>query len=127
MAGVRAELEGFAAELFDGFFGADQRRWGQAYVRGLLLEGRRKSVEPMAARLGEDGNRQTLAHLITSSPWDPAHVRARLAWKMNEAIGPEALIIDDTGTTSAAGSAGSSPRTPTAPASSRSPATAAAA
>ncbi|WP_381804826.1 hypothetical protein [Streptomyces niveus] len=24
----------------------------------------------MAARRGEDGNRQTLAHLVTSSPWD---------------------------------------------------------
>jgi hypothetical protein len=30
----------------------------------------------MAARLGEDGNRQALAHFVTSSPWDAAHVRA---------------------------------------------------
>lgn len=66
-------------------------------MRGLLLDGRRKSVEPMAARLGVDGNRQALAHFITSSPWDPAHVRARLARRMHKAIGPEALIIDDTG------------------------------
>lgn len=66
-------------------------------MRGLLLNGRRKSVEPMAARPGEDGNRQALAHFITSSPWDPAHGRARPAWRMHEAIGPEALIVDDTG------------------------------
>jgi len=91
MAAVREDLKAFAAELFDGFFRADQRRWGQAYVRGLLLDGRRKSVEPMAARLGEDGNRQALAHFVTTSPWDPAHVRARLAWQMHETIGPEAL------------------------------------
>ncbi|WP_079162334.1 IS701 family transposase [Streptomyces nodosus] len=97
MTEVREDLEAFTAELFDGFFRADQRRWGQAYVRGLLLDGRRKSVEPMAARLGEDGNRQALAHFITSSPWNAAHVRARLAWRMYEAIGPEALIVDDTG------------------------------
>lgn len=77
MAGVREDLEAFTAE-FDGFFRADQRRWGQVYVRGLLLDGRRKSVEPMAARLGEDGNRQALAHFVTSSPWNPAHVQA--AW-----------------------------------------------
>lgn len=63
MAGVREDLEAFTAELFDGFFRADQRRWGQVYVRGLLLDGRRKSVEPMAARLGEDGNRQALARV----------------------------------------------------------------
>jgi SRSO17 transposase len=51
----------------------------------------------MAARLGEDGNRQALAHCVTTSPWDPAHVRARLAWRMQDAIGAEALIVDDTG------------------------------
>ncbi|WP_229882181.1 transposase, partial [Streptomyces alanosinicus] len=54
--------------MFEPFARADQRRWGGVYLRGLLLEGRRKSVEPMAARLGEDGNRQALAHFITSSP-----------------------------------------------------------
>ncbi|MEV7004836.1 transposase [Streptomyces sp. NPDC093982] len=57
LAGVREDLEAFAAELFDGFFRADQLRWGQAYVRGVLLDGRRKWGEPMAARLGGDGNR----------------------------------------------------------------------
>ncbi|CAL9337293.1 IS701 family transposase ISSav4 [Streptomyces sp. enrichment culture] len=66
-------------------------------MRGLLLDGRRKPVEPMAARLGEDGNRQALTPFITSSPWNAAHVRARLAWRMHEAIAPEALIVDDTG------------------------------
>ncbi|WP_455907951.1 transposase [Streptomyces murinus] len=44
--------------MFEAFSRMDQRRWGQVYLRGLLLDGRRKSVEPMAARLGEDGNRQ---------------------------------------------------------------------
>ncbi|MEU8557448.1 IS701 family transposase [Streptomyces anthocyanicus] len=67
------------------------------FLRGLLLDGGRKSVEPMAARLGEDGNRQALAHFVTSSPWDAAHVRARLAWRMQPVIKPTALIIDDTG------------------------------
>ncbi|RNL71029.1 IS701 family transposase [Streptomyces sp. I6] len=94
---VRCRLEDFAADVFEPFARADQRRWGGVYLRGLLLDGRRKSVEPMADRLGEDGNRQALAHFITTSPWDPAHVRARLAWKMAPAIRPTALIIDDTG------------------------------
>jgi hypothetical protein len=51
----------------------------------------------MAARLGEDGNRQTLAHFITTGPRDPSHIRARLAWRMEGAIRPTALIFDDTG------------------------------
>ena len=94
---VREDLETFTAEMFEAFTRADQHRWGQAYVRGLLLDGRRKSVEPMAARLGEDGNRQALAHFVTTSPWNPAHVRARLAWRMHEAIKPTGLIVGDTG------------------------------
>ncbi|MCX4632530.1 IS701 family transposase [Streptomyces sp. NBC_01443] len=97
LAAVRCDLEDFAAEVFEPFARNDQRRWGQVYVRGLLTDGQRKSVEPMAARLGEDGNRQALAHFITTSPWDAAHVRARLAWKMEAAIRPSALIFDDTG------------------------------
>jgi SRSO17 transposase len=97
IAAVRGELEDFAAEVFEPFARGDQRRWGQVYLRGLLMNGQRKSVEPMAARLGEDGNRQALAHFITSSPWDPAHVRARLAWRMEKAIRPTVLVFDDTG------------------------------
>ncbi|WP_406518222.1 IS701 family transposase [Streptomyces sp. NBC_00826] len=97
MASVRGELEDLAAEVFEPFARGDQRRWGQVYLRGLLTDGQRKSVEPMAARLGEDGNRQALAHFITTSPWDPVHVRARLAWRMEAAVRPKALIFDDTG------------------------------
>ncbi|MFE2846019.1 IS701 family transposase [Streptomyces scopuliridis] len=97
MAAVRGELEAFAEEVFEPFARNDQRRWGQVYLRGLLMDGRRKSVEPMAARLGEDGNRQALAHFITTSAWDPSHVRARLAWRMEAELGPTAMIFDDTG------------------------------
>ncbi|MFJ1569123.1 IS701 family transposase [Streptomyces erythrochromogenes] len=97
IAAVRGELEDFATEVFEPFARKDQRRWGRVYLRGLLTDGQRKSVEPMAARLGEDGNRQALAHFVTTSPWDPAHVRARLAWSMEKAIRPTVLIFDDTG------------------------------
>ena len=96
-AAVRGELEGFAAEIFEPFARDDQRRRGHVYPRGLLTEGRRTSVEPMAARLGEDGNRQALAHFVTARPWDPAHARARLAWMMEAAIRPIAMVFDDTG------------------------------
>lgn len=94
---VRGGLADFAAELFESFARRDQRRWGLAYLRGLMTGTGRKSVEPMASRLGADGNRQALAHFITTSPWNPAHVRARLAWRMQDALNPTALIIDDTG------------------------------
>ncbi|MEU1315649.1 IS701 family transposase [Streptomyces tibetensis] len=97
MAAVRGELEAFAAEVFEPFARKDQRRWGQVYLRGLLTDGRRKSIEPMAARLGEDGNRQALANFITTSPWDAAHIRAQLTWRMEAVTRPKALVFDDTG------------------------------
>jgi hypothetical protein len=37
----------------------DQRAKAEQYVRGLLLDGRRKSIQPMAARL-PDGDEQGL-------------------------------------------------------------------
>ncbi|TPQ22879.1 IS701 family transposase [Streptomyces sporangiiformans] len=94
---VRCRLDSFAADVLEPFPRADQRHWGGVYLRGLLLEGKRKSVEPMAARLGGDGNRQALAHFITSSPWDSAHVRARLARKMQPVVEPTAVIVGDMG------------------------------
>ncbi|MFE3144873.1 IS701 family transposase [Streptomyces scopuliridis] len=97
IAAVRGELEDFAGEVFEPFGRNDQRLWGQVYLRGLLTDGKRKSVEPMAARLGVDGNRQALANFITTSPWDPALVRAALAWKMEAVVRSKALVFDDTG------------------------------
>nr|WP_281276719.1 transposase [Saccharothrix variisporea] len=54
MAGVRPVIEGFAAAVFGGFGRRDQRGKGELYLRGLLLDGRRKSMQPMAERLGVD-------------------------------------------------------------------------
>ncbi|MCW2946218.1 MAG: transposase [Actinoallomurus sp.] len=63
------------------------------YVRGLLSEGRRKSMEPMAARLGAD--RQGLQQLLTDSPWSHQLVLAEIAWRMEAVIGPDAWVVDD--------------------------------
>ncbi|WP_345006458.1 IS701 family transposase, partial [Streptosporangium album] len=90
---VRARLETFAAEMFSGFARADQRRWGERYVRGLLTDGARKSMEPMAARLGVD--RQGLQQFLTDAPWSHQLVLAELAWRMDAAINPAAWVVDD--------------------------------
>ncbi|MEV6869120.1 IS701 family transposase [Streptosporangium subroseum] len=90
---VRARLETFAAEVFSCFARVDQRRWGERYVRGLLTDGARKSMEPMAARLGVD--RQGLQQFLTDAPWSHQLVLAELAWRMDAAIDPAAWVIDD--------------------------------
>jgi SRSO17 transposase len=48
---IRTRLITFAENLFEPMPRKDQRRWGQSYLRGLLLDGKRKSIQPMAARL----------------------------------------------------------------------------
>jgi SRSO17 transposase len=97
LARVRGRLEAFADEVFDGAMQrSEQRKWGGAYLRGLMLDGKRKSIEPMAARL-EDGDEQCLQQFVNQSPWDERVVRANLARRMCAEIEPEAWIIDDTG------------------------------
>jgi SRSO17 transposase len=38
--------------MLGGLARADQRAKGELYLRGLLLDGKRKSMQPMAARAG---------------------------------------------------------------------------
>lgn len=89
---VRARLEMFAAEVFSCFARVDQRRWGERCVRGLLADGARKSMEPMAARLGVD--RQGLQRFLTDAPWSHQLMPAEPAWRMDAAIDPAAWVID---------------------------------
>ena len=95
MKQVRPRLEAFAAEMLGGLARSDQRAKGELYVRGLLVDGKRKSMQPMAARLGVD--HQQLQQFVTSSTWDHVEVRKRVAWWANEFIEPEAYVIDDSG------------------------------
>jgi SRSO17 transposase len=83
--------------MFDGaMVRSEQRRWGGVYLRGLMLDGKRKSIEPMAARLA-DGDEQCLQQFVNQSPWDERVVRANLARRMCDEIEPEMWVIDDTG------------------------------
>ena len=96
LARVRGRLERFAGEMFDSMRRKDQRRWGEVYLRGLMLDGKRKSIEPMAGRL-DDGDEQCLQQFVNQSPWDWEPVRRELAVRMSAEIEPEAWIVDDTG------------------------------
>ena len=93
---VRPQLLEFAKRMLAGALPRkDQRVKGELYLRGLLTDGQRKSMQPMAERLGVD--HQGLQQFITSSTWDYEIVRANVArWGM-EAIDPDAYVVDDTG------------------------------
>jgi SRSO17 transposase len=92
---VRARLEDFAGEVFVSFARREQRANGGLYLRGLMLDGRRKSMVPMAERLGVD--HQRLQQFITSSTWDHTAVRRRLAARAVDVVGADAWVADDTG------------------------------
>jgi SRSO17 transposase len=92
---VRSALEDFAGEVFAGLPRADQRATGLRYLRGLMLDGRRKSMQPMGERLGVDY--QQLQQFLTSSTWDLTGVRRRLAAKVIGLVEPEVWVVDDTG------------------------------
>jgi SRSO17 transposase len=96
LARIRGRLEAFADDIFASLPRSDQRARGQCYLRGLMLDGRRKSIEPMAARLGEV-HYEALHHFVAVSPWDWRPVRRRLAEVLCAALSPTAWVVDDNG------------------------------
>ena len=95
IAGVRDLLDGFVQEVFASLARKDQRAKGGLYLQGLLLEGRRKSMQPMGERLGIDY--QQLQQFVSSSPWPVEPVRRVLSSRALDLVEPEAWVVDDTG------------------------------
>src|SRR5262249_33649249 len=103
LARLDRELEEYLDSMFDGMGRPERRRALNGYVYGLLLDGERKSIEPIAARLVEHASqieamRQRLQQCVTISTWSDATVLERLAVKLDRELPAiEALVIDDTG------------------------------
>jgi SRSO17 transposase len=85
---LRAALGLFVADVFASVPRKDQRARGECYLRGLMLDGRRKSIQPMADRL-PDGNMQALQQFVSQSPWQWTPVRRRIAERLIEVVRPE--------------------------------------
>src|ERR1019366_6941860 len=90
-------LEKFLMNMLASVGRAERRHHGAQYVQGLLLDGERKSIEPLAARV-PGGNVQALQQFVGQSPWAWEPVRRVLAQHLEEKVLPTvAWIIDDTG------------------------------
>ena len=74
-----------------------QRHWAPFYLKGLILPGERKSIEPMAARV-VPGDVQQLHHFVATSPWATAPLEEELVRAADRLVGgPDAvLVVDDT-------------------------------
>ena len=92
----RERLERFLAEMLDPLGRRERRHWGSIYVRGLLLDGERKSVGAMVPRL-PDGNEQNLQQFVSQSPWPWEPLWRRLALRLHRPFATTAWVIDDTG------------------------------
>ena len=97
------ELTDFLSSMTVGMGRPERRRAMGLYITGLLLDGERKSTEPMAARLVDKASeveamRQRLQECVSVSDWSDDQMRKRLAEKLDaELPGVEAFVIDDTG------------------------------
>lgn len=97
------ELTAFIGSMVEAMGRVERREALGAYVTGLLLDGERKSIEPIAARLVDDPDeiqpmRQRLQQAVVVADWPDEEMRRRLALKLDtELPGVEALVVDDTG------------------------------
>ena len=95
------------AELFqDDFRHEAQRSWSGVYLRGLLQDGERKSIEPMVGRVPLPAElltirdpEQALQQFVNQSPWDQQKILHRFRTVMAQTFAsPQGLfVIDDTG------------------------------
>jgi len=83
---------------------ADREQPGRWYLKGLVLPGGRKSVEPMAARVQPDRVRsahQSMHHLVAEADWSDAAMLSAVARQVLPKLvrdeEPVTWIVDDTG------------------------------
>ena len=91
-----SELTKFLTPLVATLGRSERRRAAVNYIEGLLMPGQRKSIEPLAARMGVDS--QSLQQLLTSSPWSDEALWKAIRQGVIPHLEPlEAWVIDETG------------------------------
>ena len=97
-AAVRERLEAFGAEVLAGAMNRPvQLSSGGLYLRGLIEQGQRKSLEPLVERLGGEADYQRLQQFLADSPWDTGAVVRAVCERVAPRIDVEAWVLDDTG------------------------------
>ena len=99
---LRKELEAFVKAMTVGLGRSERRDALGHYIAGLLLEGERKSIAPMAERLSEFGEaeamRQRMQQAVVIAKWCESELFQRVACELNTKVPRlEAFVIDDTG------------------------------
>lgn len=101
---LEARFQRYCDKIVNTLMHADREEPARWYIKGLMLPGERKSVEPMAARVQPNNVRsahQSMHHLVADAPWSDGAMLSAVA----EAVLPKLLgegdpvrwIVDDTG------------------------------
>jgi len=99
---IENDLVEYLQYCFGGLGRSERRDALGHYVRGLLLDGERKSVEPMAQRVAPEGKaqayRQRMQEAVCVADWDQGIVFRRVAERAYQML-PDiaAWMLDDTG------------------------------
>jgi len=89
-------LRRFLRDLLQPLGRRERRRWARVYLEGLLLDGERKSIQPISDRIpGADV--QALRQFVGQSPWTVHEIQKGLALKVVDLLSEaEVWIIDET-------------------------------
>src|SRR5438105_1294353 len=95
---VRERLGDFVLEVAERLPLRRQRENALLYVRGLIEQGGRKSLQPTLFRLEETPARyESVQQFLADSPWDPELLVCACAERVATEIGVLAWVVDDTG------------------------------
>lgn len=90
-------LDAFTDTVFGHLQRADQRRWGHAYLLGLLTVPGKKSVRRLAAAaMASPTAFQSLQQFVNASPWEWEPVRRELARWTEARLSPRAWTVATT-------------------------------
>lgn len=103
-SGVESRFERYAEKMIETLGHANRATPARWYLRGLMLPGERKSVEPMAARVHPQdvcSAHQSMHHLVADSEWRDTALLSAVAREVvpvlsQEGQAPCFWIIDDT-------------------------------
>lgn len=97
-AEAQERLAAFVEEVAAGLGHLRRRENALLYVRGLIEQGGRKSLQPTLFRLEETPARyESVQQFLADSPWDPALLVRACAERVAPEIGVLAWVVDDTG------------------------------
>jgi len=98
---LEARFEKYCDTIVDTLMHADREQPARWYIKGLMLPGERKSVEPMAARVQPQNVRsahQSMHHLVADAQWSDQAMLSAVA----QAVLPK-LVRDDAPVSCSAG------------------------